>query len=229
MDNVTLLELRTQCRQRADMENSNFIQDTELNGLINKSAKKLYDKLISAYADEYYSVEYSFVTVANQQSYTLPADFYKLLLVTRAITPTERRNVRKFMLKDKARFTPGLTVAGDDIMQYRLKQQSIDLLPVPRGGQTVYLDYIPRLATLALDADTLDAINGWDEYVILDVAIKMRAKEETDSTDLMALLALEDARIQEMKENRDASAPDRVSDVRTNAWGDDFDWQGGEW
>ena len=224
MRTKTLLELRTESRQRADMENSNLIQTPELNGYINNSITELYDKLISSYSDEYYSEEYSFTTVANQQNYDLPDDFYKLLLVTRAITPTERRNVKKFMLKDKARFTPGLTTAGDDLMQYRLKGNYISLLPVPRGGQTVYLDYIPAFQNLTADADTFDGINGWEEYVIIDVAIKMKVKEESQIEELLAQLAKIDARIEAMKEARDASGPERVSDVRTAAWGNDFDY-----
>ena len=72
---ITLLQLRTQARDRADMTNSLFIADAELNNYINSSIAELHDLLIGAY-DSYYSILTStFNTVSGTATYALPADF----------------------------------------------------------------------------------------------------------------------------------------------------------
>ena len=76
----TLLELKTRVRERADMENSNFISDSELTSIINQSLFELYDLLIGAY-DDYFIAEPILFSLAGGEassSYPLPADFYKL-------------------------------------------------------------------------------------------------------------------------------------------------------
>ena len=46
---ITLAELRTQARNRADMESSEFVTDTELTDYINSSIAELHDILIQSY------------------------------------------------------------------------------------------------------------------------------------------------------------------------------------
>ena len=50
----TRLELRTEVRQRADMVNSDFVTDNEINRYLNESISELYDMLISAKGQEWY-------------------------------------------------------------------------------------------------------------------------------------------------------------------------------
>jgi len=51
---ITLSQLRTRCKQQADMENSTFISDTELNNYINESIEELRDILIKNFGEDYY-------------------------------------------------------------------------------------------------------------------------------------------------------------------------------
>lgn len=73
---ISLASLRTSVRQRADMENSEFVTDTELNAYINNSYKELYDIVTSKFED-YYSKQQSF-TLSGSNVQALPSDFYKL-------------------------------------------------------------------------------------------------------------------------------------------------------
>lgn len=59
----TLLELRTEARQRTEMEGSTFIADTELTRYINQSIATLYGMLVQARGDQYYRTQAT-VTVA---------------------------------------------------------------------------------------------------------------------------------------------------------------------
>ena len=76
---INLEQLRVACRQRADMVNSTFITDAELNSYINASYFELYDLLVQKYGNDYYVQEYYFNLVGNQSRYDLPEDFFKLL------------------------------------------------------------------------------------------------------------------------------------------------------
>ena len=51
---LTLLEIRTQARNRADMLESEFVSDSELTFSINQSIKELHDILTDAYQSDYY-------------------------------------------------------------------------------------------------------------------------------------------------------------------------------
>lgn len=59
----TLAELRTEARQRTEMEGSTFISDAECNRYINQSIAKLYGMLVQARGDQYYRTQTT-VTVA---------------------------------------------------------------------------------------------------------------------------------------------------------------------
>src|SRR6267154_4869745 len=105
---VTLGSLRTQVRQRADIVNSQFITDTELNGYINASYAELYDLLVQKYGDDYYvkSPPYSFVTDGTSQFYALPDDFYKLLGVDLALATSQDSfvTISQFGFRDRNRY-----------------------------------------------------------------------------------------------------------------------------
>ena len=80
------------------------------------------------------------------------------------------------------------------------------------------------------DSDILDGISGFDEYVIVDAAIKAMQKEESDVSVLMAQKEALKRRIEAAAANRDAGEPESVSDIRGlngGNWGGPFGGQGG--
>jgi hypothetical protein len=95
----------------------------------------------------------------------------------------------------------------------------------PRDNATgVYqLWYIPIYTPLTSDSDTLNAFisnNGWEEYIVLDVAIKMLNKEESQTSHLVKEKDLLVKRINSMAGDRDVDQPERISDVRQ--WRNDY-------
>lgn len=62
-------------------------------------------------------------------------------------------------------------------------------------------------------AATVDGVNGWEEYLVVDAAIKALQKEESDVSVLLAQKALLQRRIESAATNRDAAEPARVVDV----------------
>jgi hypothetical protein len=80
---------------------------------------------------------------------------------------------------------------------------------------------------LVLDADTFDGISGWEEYIVVDAAIKMLNKEESD----VGVLSKEKdrlvLRITAASANRDIAEPEPIADVY--AEDDDYDYVYGAW
>jgi hypothetical protein len=233
---MTLLELRTAIRQRADMVSSTFVSDAELTSYVNQSYFELYDLLITTYEDYYSASPLVISTDGVTVQYPLPDGtlysaapaFYKLLGVDLGLSNSANAwvTLKKFDFIERNRFLyPQLnsTYLGVFNLRYRLVGNTLMFTPTPSGGQFLRLWYIPRLTTLSADGDTADGISGWTEYIICDGAIKCGQKEETDVSILMAQKQALIKRIEETAMNRDVGQPDTVSDTRS--WSDR--WGGG--
>ena len=100
--------------------------------------------------------------------------------------------------------------------RYRIIGRKIWFLPNPDGSASIDLWYIPLAPLLESDDDEFDAINGWEEFAIVDTAIKMLTKEESDTSQLEARRLKLENRIIEAANNRDAANPFKIADVSTS-------------
>jgi hypothetical protein len=227
---MTLLQLRTAARQRADQVNSTFISDAELTSYVNQSAYELYDVLIQKYGDAYWAASTTLTTDGVNTTFALPADLYKLLGVDLQTSgsPNGWLTLRPFQMAERNRnwLPQSSAVLGFTSLRYRLLGDKIWFTPLPAGGQTVQVWYVPRMNELVADADVLDGISGWTEYVIVDAAIKCMVKEESDPSALFAQKAALLKRIEEAAGNRDEGAPPTVSDVTNHGAPYGFGGQG---
>lgn len=234
---MTLAEIRTQARQRADMVASQFVTDAELNGWINSSLAELYDLLVQKYGDDYFVEVATITTAGNVDRYDLPADFYKLLGVdlylTGAAPDQGAITLRPFTFAERNRYSTAnsQTWLGLTNLRYRLSGSKLWLTPTPQSEQTLRLWYVPRVVPLVNDADVADGVSGWLEYVVVDVAIKAMQKEESDVSVLLAQKGALIQRIESAAENRDAGSPATVADTQmtTGAWPYNAGFGGGGW
>lgn len=217
---IQLSEIRQRARQRADMENSNFVTDNELNFYINQSIAELHDILIQAYGEDYYVKSSTFQTVAGQEGYSLGSiitdnDFYKLRGVDAKLNSDDWFTLQRFNFNERNRFQNfGVwDFLGITNVRYRILGSEIRFVPLPDRDLDVRIWYVPKAATLVDDTDSYDDINGWIEYVIVDAAIKMLNKEESDVTVLMNEKMLLKDRIEKAANNRDAENPESVQDI----------------
>lgn len=74
---------------------------------------------------------------------------------------------------------------------------------------------LPAVGTITVDS--LDGRNGWEEWVVVDAAIKLLAKEESDTSQLEREAARLWARIMAALQNRDSGQGKRVTDVTYNS------------
>ncbi len=235
---TTLGAVRLAAQQRADMINNNFVTQQEWNDYINHSYTELYDILVQVYGDDYFMTAYTFQADGrNPGLYPLPPDFYKLMGIDLALgttTPQSNPNgwitLRKFVFNQRNTYIYGnvpVSFLGLQNLRYRLEGSYTEFIPQPAGNQTLRYRYIPRPTTLLSDADILDGISGWDEYVIVDAAIKAMQKEESDVSVLMAQKMALIKRIESAASNRDAGEPEFVTDVRRMDGGFGGDSNGG--
>jgi len=201
------------------MEGSQFVTDAELVGYINGSAQELYDVLVSSFQDYYISQSADFVLTSGVDSITLPANFYKLRGVDKQLSATDWQSISPFSFAER-NDRAGLSQYSirDSGIRYRVQGAAIKLTPATTCEGTYRFWYVPRMTLLALDADNFDGINGWDEYVIVDAAIKCLQKEESSTSTLEGQKKALLKRIEDMSKEVDVGSPEVIVPVVLGDW-----------
>lgn len=214
---VTLLELRTRVRQAANMERSKFCSDTEIDGYINNSYKAFHNLIVTKFEDYYVADPYTFTIASGESSVALPADFLKLIAVDKS-QGGRWRALKPFMYNKRNQ--QGYRYNRLPDVGYRVFGSDLIFAPEDDAPGDYRLIYIPRATAMSADTDSIDGVNGWEEWIVLDAAIKCLRKEESDTTDLK----IERKEIREIIDfaalNRDAGEPQVIQDVN---YDDDFD------
>jgi hypothetical protein len=211
---ATLESLRQRCRERTDKVNSTFVKTAEWNELINQSWTELYGLLITAYAD-YYATPISMAVTNNVEYTELPSDFFKL----RAAFPldgTQRLpRLRQVDITDLGQSSYPYVRSTQTIYGYVLVGSRIYWAPKPTASSTVEFWYVPQPQRLVSDQDVISSqvVDGWDEYIVNDVAMKVRLKEEGDAAPHAALKQRFIDRVIGECSSRDAGMPGKVLDV----------------
>lgn len=217
---TTLAQLRTRARERSDQENSTFVSSSELLSYINASYQELYDILVGKFED-YYTIKTTVVIASGSSTIPLPSDFYKLRGIDFKLDTNTFVSVGKFNFIERNVLNRSIIRRGAGFRetQYRVIGNSIQIEPEDSADGVYRLWYTPLPTLLSAETDTIDGIQGWEEYVIIDVAIKMMAKEESSTTHLEREKAAMLKRIESMAANRDSGQPESISDT-TNTFYD---------
>lgn len=231
---MSLGQLRLLAQQTADRVNSQFVTAAEWNTYINQSYFELYDLLVQKYGNEYFAAAPLTIATTGVNTYDLPNGtnhsgapaFFKLLGVDLALNSASNAYItlQKFDFIARNRFVyPQITtnLLGINGLRYRLLGDQLLFIPTPQSGQQLRLWYVPRMTMLLRDIDVVDGVSGWTEYIVIDAAMKALMKEESDITGLALRKQAIINRIEAAAENRDAGAPDTISDTRrmTNLYG----------
>lgn len=231
----TLLQLRDEVRQRADMVNSDFVSDAEINRYLNESISELYDMLIAVQGQEWYVKTHDFTMAAGADTYDIHPDhdFYLLLGVdVNAGGPTPIP-LQPYMLDERHNRSRDFPVysgiyRGVARLRYRMGgtideltgvyQHQITIKPTSSAsGRDYTLIYIPHAPVLNNDVDVWDGFNGWEEYAIVDSTIKCLEKEESSTLAQERRKERLIGRIEGLASAHDDGFPERVTDV-TRRW-----------
>lgn len=231
---VDLETLMLKARQRANLETGDaaaddFITDDELASEVNTSLAEWWDFIrATTFSGTLCRKRFPFQTTAAIQDtppvspprgsyYPLPADFLHLisvdisvgqnLVLTAESLPEEKRNAFKF-------YPVGAWTQYDPIY-YRLDAGNIVFFPPPPGQYNIQLNYCPTAPRLSRPDDSFDSINSWEEWIVLDVAIKMLIKD--GQTDLIPMLVQmrdkQEARIKSLVPKRDMQTAEMIHET----------------
>lgn len=219
---VTLAELRTRALRMADMENSEFVTESEANDYVNRAAARWHSRLSLQYED-WFTTFTSFTLTGSDNIYTLPADFLQLrrLQVEDGSTASGWSKVPRGTMEDMERFTapfsPGY-LGRKPLKKYLILQNGLWILPENDPGGNYRLFYLPRYEALVNDTDAIGDWQDWSELVVIEAAILCLQKEESDTTILLQNREAAEMRIASAAK-RDASEPAKVQDVdREDMW-----------
>lgn len=208
---VPLSDIKTQVLYRCNIENSNFIADEEFLFMINSSAAELYEELVAKHED-YSATEAFFNLDAGVSRYALPSDFYKILALD-VSTSDGYASLERWVWNERDRYERAVSTSYPYGLRYKITGQNLDIKPAASAGANSYrLIYVPSYANATALTDNLDTAGNitqqnWHEYVVVDVCIKVQAKQETDASVFMAQKAQLLARIQKHAAQRDEGKP----------------------
>jgi hypothetical protein len=217
----TLALLRAEVQARADIENDPHITSAEVDRFINQSIAALHQKAALAGEDEY-TTSVAIPTVAGSESYTVASAFFKIVSAD-ALVSGEVRPLRRWTFAERHLFLNATSWSStSQPLAYRLVGgDTIKLLPVPDGVYTVTVWYIPASTVLAADGDLYDGRDGFEEWVVLDAAIKCKTKSEEDIRELVGERDRVMLDILASLATKDQARPERVQDVaprRAREW-----------
>jgi len=225
---ATLSDIRDRVRQRADIENETArYPDSEVNQYINDSYKELFT-LLQRYG-LVRTEKTQTITADGSTSYAVSSDYFATLKVFYQ-DGTTLVSLRRHEFKNRPFDFSGTTGQASS---YRVAHNgtSLNIELVPKPGSGTYLHtYIPVPADLSDDSDTIDSVMGWDEFIVIDAAIKALVKEDSDTSQLMIERERIMARIEAESAMREMAETHSITDTRRRAYdtNDPADtWHGG--
>ncbi len=212
----TLAQLRTRVRERADMENSEFCSDAEINRYISASHAELYDILVNA-DPERYMREQTITGDGSTKDFAVASDYYGTIGVDYLIDTGQHVELRRAFGREINRFHH--TVSSQGLVWHPIYNTTtpttpmLRILPPPESG-TYRHRYTVSPSDLTTDADIVDGVSGWEEYIVLDAAMKCLEKEESPTGALERKKLALVQRIEIMAESRNLAEAGHVIDVR---------------
>lgn len=216
---VSLVDVRTEIFDRIALKNSDVIEIPEANRYINKSGTELNDLLAQAYGAKYIMKRATFSLVPNQELYAIATDcgapdFMALQGLEIRDGAGDWRDLKEVKLGDRNRYQR--PVYGGNFGNqygYRFEGANLVIAPTPATASQCRILYTPTWTTLVEDLDTFDTIDGWDEYIVVDVCIKCLNKQDLPSGEFKEQKALMRKRIDDLKQMRNTAEAPLIRDV----------------
>lgn len=172
---ATLETYRSRVRTKADEENTDFIDNTELDASINAACRFVYRKLAQKNEDLFVrpgtvANSNKFDTVSGTQEYALATDLMKIVRVESRIASSTDDN--DYLQVDKLNIGADSGFSYSPLREgylphfgYFIAGNNIYFKPVPSQEFTVRIWDVPKFTTLA-DADDEPLFdNDWDDLV----------------------------------------------------------------
>jgi hypothetical protein len=189
---ITLRQVADRARYHADQRNSSYTTDEEMLELITDNYTELYDLIVAAFGENYYSSSDTFAISSATATYALPEDFYKIIGVDFQVNTGAYITLKAYTELERNRSLTTNTA-------------------LPSGN--IRLRYVPAPQIFTSLDDEIDGVAGWDRLLTLSVAIDLMDSEESDTAALTKKFNRTYKRIDDMSKNRDQTMPGRVGDI----------------
>lgn len=133
-------------------------------------------------------------------------------------------------MSDATDILPGMSIYGNGIPS-NATVGTVTSTQVTMNGSTATLTQNTQTLYFWSDATVMNGISGWEEYIVIDAAIKARSKQEEDVMELRNQKMEMVQAIEGMAEGRDVGQAMHVSDVLgangfggEGGWGDGYGW-----
>jgi hypothetical protein len=224
----TALQLATDARNRADQKIGAFRDNATVYRYLSESCRSLVSKLITDYQETYWAKVVSAFTTANIINTAIPADVWKVIFLRVTLGDT-RDKIDLAAIDDIDNEASSLGGWSEDQWpRCRLMSNSFYWTPIPRAVHTVSVYYAATqlfkdagsaaIDNMTADTDTFDGIDGWEQWAILDTAVKLRSDEGKDISGLLVELDRRYEEISSAAADRMSSEPERIRDT----------WRGGD-
>lgn len=215
----TLLDLRNDVYKRTDRENAtDRFTPAEVNEYICQGIAALRDKLIQVRGQDYFSkTSTPIVIVQGTTVYPLPIDAYSILSFRIDNGQGAQFMLEPFSNLEEAYLRLVSASSSGAYARYRiLDAATVEFLPQPTPGSSIYVRYVPNAPRLIADSDIFDGFNGWEEFPILYASIRVATKDKDWelANALKSDLAEVTDRIKNLAARRDQGRPERVQDIR---------------
>lgn len=222
---ISAQNLIDMARQRADFVSSTYLTDsTELLTWCRESYKELADLLTEAYGSEYLTLRAGFDVLPSVFTPLsgLSVPLLKLVRLERYFSLRSRPFGTLDIGQDTLDLN-GVTWDESTDLRCQLVGAQMAVQPVPLVTEACVIWYVPQIVMTALSDTIAVAAEPWAEYIVIDLAIKMRVKEESDAAPLMLAKEAMRQRVITAAQPRDQGRPTRAVDIRGRDEGVD-DW-----
>lgn len=205
----TLRQLIDNSSARCDVTNKS---DAQWAVWVNDGRVRMRDLLAASDQAYFVTTDISTVTVVDQEEYSLPADFLRLLELDIQDGQGRWRAVQPYRHGDRNALRnvddPFVTVYSE--YKYALSGTSLSILPAPTvAGNVIRIRYMP-VPTALSDPDN-DSLSGIEEYfsefIEIWAALQARISVEEDTLPLERLLTRAQDRIRSAAPQRDSNHP----------------------
>lgn len=217
-DLVSTLQLRARVRRDTGFEGDLFAQDPDLTDDILRAARELNDEF-AGLGRPFHAAATTITTVSGTAVYNLPADFSRVLVVSAQGSTgmfSRARQVEPYEIPELLNM--GLNGFASEFRGFRILNtfaatplETIEWLPTPSFARPFRVDYVPS-ASFPISGGEYNIRaggNGWEEYIVADVAARLLEREEGDPSSALRRKAEALARIRKLAPTRDASGPIR--------------------
>lgn len=209
---LTTLLARLSWRTDTMNEVSRF-PPAEATDCINEGIAQFHSEVIRADGQGFAEAETVFTTVIGQEMYSLPAELLDVVHASVTVDGRER-DLNVYDQWDRSALLNTANYYDCGFGYYRIVGDNVSILAVPTAARVVTIRYVATAVKLVAPTNTLDGIDGQEEFAISWAAQRFALKNR--DWELNARL-IEDQnsqldRLRALVSNRNRSEPNRVGD-----------------